>query len=258
MLSTKADDIALRLEEAIVAGELPPGSVLRQDRLAKRFGVSRTPIREALQRLSAFGLVEFVPNRGMWVRDMSIESFREMFAIRGALEALAAERAATRATTAQLAELRAFERQFAERTHELRSSSYGEDEQPQLARAWVAANAGLHDVILKAAQAPLLEDMARGVRRVFVGLALWTPGPEIDALFDANLKQHHEIVEAIASRRAEAAAKLMREHLEASVAILEYELALHTGTRSARGNGGRAAGGRGARSKRGPARVASS
>src|SRR5207245_3593241 len=57
--STKADDIALVIEEAIVSGELAPGTVLRQEQLSEQFKVSRTPIREALRRLAALGLVSF-------------------------------------------------------------------------------------------------------------------------------------------------------------------------------------------------------
>ena len=69
--STKADDIAVLIEEAIVSGELEPGSVLRQEQLSERFGVSRTPVREALRRLAALGLVSFVPNRGVRVRTLT-------------------------------------------------------------------------------------------------------------------------------------------------------------------------------------------
>ncbi len=75
--STKADEIALMVEEAIVSGELQPGTVLRQEQLSERFHVSRTPIREALRRLAALGLVSFVPNRGVRVRTLSREELRE-------------------------------------------------------------------------------------------------------------------------------------------------------------------------------------
>src|SRR5436189_2083163 len=91
--STKADDIALVIEEAIVSGELEPGTVLRQEQLSERFKVSRTPIREAL-RLAALGLVSFEPNRGVRVRTVSREELYEAFLVRAELESLATEVAA--------------------------------------------------------------------------------------------------------------------------------------------------------------------
>ena len=81
-LSTKADDIALALEDDIVSGRIEAGTVLRQEQLSERFGVSRTPIREALRRLAALGLVSFVPNRGVRVRTLSREELREAFLVR--------------------------------------------------------------------------------------------------------------------------------------------------------------------------------
>src|SRR5438270_11908969 len=114
MESTKADEIALMVEEAIVSGELEPGTVLRQEQLSERFGVSRTPIREALRRLAALGLVSFVPNRGVRVRTISREELHEAFLVRAELESLATEIAATRMTAEDLEELDAAERRFAE------------------------------------------------------------------------------------------------------------------------------------------------
>src|ERR1041384_2554116 len=87
--TTKADDIALVIEEAIVSGELEPGIVLRQEQRSEQFNVSRTPIREALRRLAALGLVSFVPNRGVRVRTISREELHEAFMVRAELEALA-------------------------------------------------------------------------------------------------------------------------------------------------------------------------
>src|SRR5207237_3895230 len=77
--TTKADDIALVIEEAIVSGELAPGTVLRQEQLSEQFNVSRTPVREALRRLAALGLVSFVPNRGVRVRTISRDELHEAF-----------------------------------------------------------------------------------------------------------------------------------------------------------------------------------
>ena len=98
--STKADDIAVLIEEAIVSGELAPGSVLRQEQLSDRFGVSRTPVREALRKLAALGLVSFEPNRGVRVRTLSHEDLREAFLVRAELEALVTEVAAIDASAA--------------------------------------------------------------------------------------------------------------------------------------------------------------
>src|SRR5438309_46349 len=89
--TTKADDIALVIEEAIVSGELAPGTVLRQEQLSEQFNVSRTPIREALRRLAALGLVSFVPNRGVRVRTLSRDELHEAFLVRAELEGLARE-----------------------------------------------------------------------------------------------------------------------------------------------------------------------
>src|SRR5215471_9911348 len=120
-LSTKADEIALVLEDEIVSGAIEAGVVLRQEQLSERFGVSRTPIREALRRLAALGLVSFVPNRGVRVRTLDRDDLREAFLVRAELESLATELAAPRITDEQLAELAATERRFGELTLALRS-----------------------------------------------------------------------------------------------------------------------------------------
>src|SRR5207253_9192851 len=106
------DDLALAIEEAIVSGELEPGTVLRQEQLSERFGVSRTPVREALRRLAALGLVSFVPNRGVRVRTLSHEELYEAVRVRAEREPLATEIAATKMTPEALAELGEAERRF--------------------------------------------------------------------------------------------------------------------------------------------------
>ena len=112
---TKADDIALALEEAIVSGEIPPGSTLRQEHLSEQFQVSRTPVREALRRLAALGLVTFEPNRGVRVRMLSRDEIREAFMVRAELESLATEIATPKMTDDDLAELERAERRFQSR-----------------------------------------------------------------------------------------------------------------------------------------------
>src|SRR6188472_2773027 len=115
-VSTKADDIAGVLEDEIVGGAIPPGTVLRQEMLSERFEVSRTPVREALRRLAALGLVSFEPNRGVRVRSISADELHEAFLVRAELEALATEVATPKMTPDDLAEMDRIERRFGELT----------------------------------------------------------------------------------------------------------------------------------------------
>ena len=115
-VSTKADDIAGILEDEIVGGAIPPGAVLRQETLSERFEVSRTPVREALRRLAALGLVSFEPNRGVRVRSISADELREAFLVRAELEALATEVATPKMTPDDLAEMDRIERRFGDLT----------------------------------------------------------------------------------------------------------------------------------------------
>jgi DNA-binding GntR family transcriptional regulator len=93
---------ALRLR--ILRGELPPGQALPQDELAAAFGVSKIPVREALQRLDAEGVVELVPNRGAVVRTLDAARARELYGLRRGLERALLAEAVPRLTIVDLAE----------------------------------------------------------------------------------------------------------------------------------------------------------
>lgn len=219
--STKADDIALVIEEAIVSGELEPGVVLRQEQLSERFGVSRTPIREALRRLAALGLVSFVPNRGVRVRTISRDELHEAFLVRAELESLATEIAARKMTPEALAELDAAEKRFGRLTQELRSREPGE-ERRKVMGDWVRANHAFHDVIYRVAEAPLVEELAKSARRTFSGPAVWAPGDHsIDGLYLKNDEQHKAIRAALAAGSPAGARQLAREHVLSSFEMLE-------------------------------------
>ena len=83
-----------RLREAIILGELTPGTPLRLEDLARSLGMSISPIREAVRQLEALGLAEHVPHHGAKVMALDVEELRELFSIRLALETLAVRRAA--------------------------------------------------------------------------------------------------------------------------------------------------------------------
>ena len=217
----KADDIALALEEAIVSGEIPPGSVLRQEHLSEQFEVSRTPVREALRRLAALGLVTFEPNRGVRVRMLSRDEIREAFMARAELEGLATELATPRMTDADLAALEQAERRFSVATRALVEMSHAGRQDLELAREWLLANHAFHDVVYEAAQVPLIERMAKEARRTFLVKPVWATGADLDELYVKNDRQHRAIREAIVARSPEGARVLAREHVLSSGRLLE-------------------------------------
>lgn len=224
-LSTKADDIARVLEDEIVGGLIEPETVMRQEQLSERFEVSRTPVREALRRLAALGLVSFEPNRGVRVRAISPAELREAYLVRAELEALATEIATPRMTPADLAELDAAERRFAELTLELREQARrGVDGDSRLFVEWMQANYTFHDVIYAAAAMPLVERLAKGARRTFIGNRVWSARVELDDLYAKNDLQHRAIREAIAAGSASGARLLAREHVLSSGRLIDAVL----------------------------------
>jgi DNA-binding GntR family transcriptional regulator len=224
--STKADDIALALEDDIVSGRVAAGTVLRQEQLSERFGVSRTPIREALRRLAALGLVSFVPNRGVRVRTLSRDELREAFLVRAELESLATELAVPRMTDADVAALDEAEKRFAELTVALRAEARGGIENASLAVEWMNANYAFHDVIYSAAGLPYLERVSKAARRTFIGQITWVARAELDEHYARNDREHRAIREAIAAGSAHGARALAREHVlhswELLVSVLDH------------------------------------
>ena len=218
---TKADDIALALEEAIVSGEIPPGSTLRQEHLSEQFQVSRTPVREALRRLAALGLVSFEPNRGVRVRMLSLDEIREAFMVRAELESLATEIATPKMTDDDLAELERAERRFHRATERLVEMSHDGRQDLEVAREWLHLNHSFHDVIYRAADVPLIERMAKAARRTFLVKPVWATGADLDELYLKNDRQHRAIRDAIAARSPEGAKVLAREHVLSSGRLLE-------------------------------------
>ena len=218
--STKADDIAVLIEEAIVSGELEPGSVLRQEQLSDRFGVSRTPVREALRRLAALGLVSFEPNRGVRVRTLSHDDLREAFLVRAELEALVTELAARKMTPEALSELEQCEKRFARITKEIRSRDPGGDRRSHMAE-WMRANHAFHDVLYRVADAPYVESVAKAARRTFSGPAVWAPvDEELDRLYERNQAEHRAIRQALAAGSVAGARELAHEHVMHSFELL--------------------------------------
>ena len=210
---TKADEIAVAIEAAIASGEIPAETVLRQGRLATQFGVSRTPIREALRLLAAEGLVSFSPNRGVRVRGVGAGELREAFRIRAELEGLAAELATARIGVEALAALSDAEERYAELTHTLIESPSAAD-RSTLAVDWLRANDEFHAIVVRAAGSPMLERVVASVRRQFSSQALWkTDGDALRRIVDPGLIEHRLIREAMRAGAPDAARDVMRRHV---------------------------------------------
>jgi DNA-binding GntR family transcriptional regulator len=218
--STKADDIAGLIEEAIVSGELAPGSVLRQEQVSERFGVSRTPVREALRRLAALGLVSFEPNKGVRVRTLTHEDLREAFLVRAELEALITKEAARKMTPDALEELEEAEKRFSRLTKEVRSHDPG-GARRSLMTDWMGANHAFHDVLYRVAELPYVEAVSKAARRTFTGTTVWAPvDDELDELYSRNQAEHRAIRQALAAGSVAGAGELAREHVMHSFELL--------------------------------------
>jgi len=211
--TTMADEIAAQIEEQILLGGIAPGTLLRQEQLAARFGVSRTPIREALRRLDALGLVVLRPNRGVQVRGPSRDDLWDSIVVRAALEATAAGLAAERISESQLRQLGRAERRYRGITEQLRDHGLSVADRRVLAADWVRGNDTFHELILRAAGAPLLERMARSVRRVYRTVPVLAFSPEVEEIHRLNLRQHRALVEMMKAGSPGGARELMHEHI---------------------------------------------
>jgi DNA-binding GntR family transcriptional regulator len=198
------------VRDGIVAGRFRPSSRITEQEVAAIAGVSRTPVREALRRLHAEGLVDFTPNQGAMVTAWSAEDAEEIFELRAMLESFGAARAAARATPAQLAELRRLaEQQYDESTR--RADGYLEriGELNSLFHRRLqeaAASARLGRALAALLEAPL-------IMKTFLN---YTPDD-----LQRSAAHHLELVRAIEARDAEWAASVMRSHVLAARRTLQ-------------------------------------
>src|SRR5262245_25746668 len=209
------DRLAATLQARVLSGELPSGTRLRQEALAEEFGVSRTPIREALRKLQAAGLVELRPNRGALVRGLSPREIRDAYEVRAELEGLAARLAAGRIRHEQLDALHDAQREFREaleRTVERRADGLDTSED-EIAR-WGLANDIFHQQIQEACGNDVLARTLAHLHRSFPRDLSRTVLRENTALLRENVREHEEILDAIEERDGEAARELMVRHVQ--------------------------------------------
>lgn len=190
---SKSDIVTAALRELIIKGELSSGEALRQRDLAERFGVSPTPVREALRRLEAEGLVDYDVHRGSTVVEADLEAVEENYRIRAALEALAVELAVDKVTEATLDELEDLN---------TRIESCPPDS-PEVADL----NRKLHFSIYQAARSPLLVSLMRLLWQSF------PQGPQAGRPREESVAEHREIIQALRERDGAKAALLTHDHI---------------------------------------------
>jgi len=196
--------IVERLREDIFGQRLTPGARLVESELTLRFDVSRGPVREALRRLAAEGLIEHLPHRGALVRRLSGVEMRELFQIRVELEALAARLAAETGDDGRRAAFRtAIEPIF--------------DDSPRQPSDYIGENAAFHDAILTLAGNRQLHDLAIRLQLPLimaqVGDVLTPP------VLESSVREHRAIANAILRRDPRGAASALRAHLERAAAL---------------------------------------
>lgn len=200
------DKIYTRLRALIGSRRILPGERILLDQLARRMGVSRTPVLNALKRLAQERLVELLPRRGIYVRRFTKREMARLFRVREALEGLSARLAATRierADTDRLAELfRGFEGKLT----------------PALIRRYVERDRRFHWRLVEIAGNEHLAAAMDSVNMMFFVYQDGLVRPPVE-----TLPEHRAILQALRQRDPEASEAAMRLHVRRSVERLEQE-----------------------------------
>lgn len=197
-----SDQIANRLRDMIVQNELAPGDRVREREVCKTLQVSRTPLREALHKLSTEGLIELIPNRGAVVTQPSAEEIADMLQVLGVLEAFAGERACDLISDTEIAEIKALQYEML--------AAFSRQDRLQ----YFKLNQKIHLAIVKAAQSNTLLSLHTRLNARLYRIR-----------YQSNLKnetwggaveEHDHILEALEHRDAEKLSTLLRSHLRST------------------------------------------
>ncbi|WP_320818810.1 GntR family transcriptional regulator [Thalassolituus sp.] len=216
--TTLAEKVFTELATAIVRGELRPGERLSEQNLVERYGGSRAPMREAIQKLEARNLVVRVPHAGARVVSLSLQELKDIYEVRLELEGMACRLAAERMTDVEIDELHALLREHEDSIAAEQGQSYYQK----------AGDLDFHYRIIKGSKNHRLHQMLCGDLYHIVRMYRYQTSTSSKRPQQALL-EHQRIVEAIAGRDAELAELLMRRHIQASLNNLEILLAQEEG-----------------------------
>ncbi len=211
---TLAEKVFSELATAIVRGELAPGEKLSEQALVTRYGGSRAPIREAIQKLEARNLVVRVPHAGARVVSLSLEELRDIYEVRLELESMACRLAAERMSDADISALEKLLEEHARSIEADQGLSYYQK----------SGNLDFHYRIIEGSKNSRLHQMLCGDLYHIIRMYRYRTSTSSERPLQA-LKEHQRIVEAIKSRDPQLAELLMRRHILVSLTNLETRLA---------------------------------
>ncbi|MFD2205456.1 GntR family transcriptional regulator [Kiloniella antarctica] len=192
-------DLRRQLEHEILLGELTPGTRLDEVALTERFGVSRTPVREALQQLSMMQLVEIRPRRGAFVKKMSLRELVDMFEVMAELEGACGRLAADRMSDDERATLKELHKASEVMVKERDYDGY------------YRANVAFHEAIYKGSHNEFLSEQTKNLRNRL------TPYRRLQLRqsnrLTSSFNEHSEITEAITSGNKALAEQLLSAHV---------------------------------------------
>ncbi|MBN2396596.1 MAG: GntR family transcriptional regulator [Candidatus Atribacteria bacterium] len=190
------EKVYLALKEMILKSELKSGDKLKQEKLARQLGVSRTPLQSAFYRLEKEFLVEIKPRKGAFVKHLSLQEFQELYDIRCRLESLGAYEAAKRATRSEITQLEKHLNIFQEKVE--RGDSPG----------ILEADYNYHMAIMKMSKNVLLFRMISSFNILVISNMEGLLKPAI-----RSLEEHRELFQSIKNNQAELAEKQMYLHI---------------------------------------------
>jgi DNA-binding GntR family transcriptional regulator len=196
---TRSEQVREEIEEHVATGRFPPGMRLDETELAERFGVSRTPLREALFQLASIGVIEMQPRRGAVVTEVPPHRLVEMFEVMAELEAMCGRLAARRMSAA--------EQQALVRAHHACESAVAEEN----ADAYYYRNEQFHHAIYQGSHNDFLTEQAKALHRrlrPYRRLQL-----RVRNRIGSSFREHEGIVEAILAGDSELTEQRMRDHV---------------------------------------------
>lgn len=204
---TLSDDVFNALVRDILAGVVQPGARLDEPTICKRFGVSRTPIREALRRLGGTGLVEIAPRKGVTVARIDVQQLNGMFEALAEFEGLCARLSAVR--------MSALEKKRLEVVNSSRVKRISDGD-----KDFAAMNNEFHELIYQGAHNPSIASVTRNFRQRLTPFRVlqFVPGRT-----EYSLHEHDQIEQAIADSDAPRAYDVMRDHvITAGLQVIEH------------------------------------